>query len=265
MRCLARAKASPAGTPLPVDQLLGQALGLYRSAFAPLLGAAALGAVLSIALDVAFSPTSFVAFYLWLSVTLVPLAVAQAAILIIVIEKRKGAAPNIVSGYTLALTFSPAYLGAWVIYFGSLMLALVTVILIPLAGFLVARWALYGPAVVVERSPSALALIRSWRLTKGRAWRTFGIQILMIAISFIANLVSIGIAAALGGGTGLAIVAGGLMLTLVQPLWTITNLLLFEDYRRLTDEAQADANTGQDALPPVGPPPMEPKDDLRRT
>ena len=248
VRCIARPEASPTGSPLTVDQLLGQALALYRSAFAPLLGAAAIGALLSAAIGALFSPSSFLQISAWLFITFVPLAIAQAAILVMVVQKRSGAAPDIVSGYTLALGVSPTFVLASVVYAGSVLLALGTLLLFPVALFLLTRWALYGPAIVIEGAAAAPALRRSWRLTDGFAMRTLGVQMLMIAARFIAQLVALGVAAVAGGGVGPTIVVGGLAVALVQPMWTITNLLLFEDYRRIADERER--IVAADASPP---------------
>ncbi len=221
------------------------------------------GALLSTAIGAAFSPSSVGSLYFWLFVTFVPLTVAQAAILVMLTQMRSGAAPSIASGYTLALAISPTFITASVIYAGSFLVSVSTIILIPLALFLVARWSLYGPAVVVERSSSARALTWSWRLTQGRGMRTFGVQALMVAARAIAELLALGIAAAVGGGTGPEIIASGLMVALVQPLWMSTNLLLFEDYRRLAGEPQSDTDAGPGAPPSIGPSAMEPTDDLR--
>jgi hypothetical protein len=53
--------------------------------------------------------------------------------------------------------------------------------------FLLTRWALVAPAVVVERRSAGEALSRSWELVKGHSWTMFGIILVTAILSGIAS------------------------------------------------------------------------------
>lgn len=82
-----------------------------------------------------------------------------------------------------------------------------TVLLAPLAAWLVVRWQFAAPAVMVERCSARAGLARSMRLTRGRWWHT-------LVVSGAINL------AVLGSG----VIVGLLVLTVFSslPLWSLT-------------------------------------------
>lgn len=103
--------------------------------------------------------------------------------------------------------------------------------LIGIAGFLMLIWAtfrltLINTAVVLEKISPVKALKRSWRLTKGAWWRTFGmIVVASLAAAIVSSIVSLPLVS-LGTASGVssdgvtpgAIVASNLLSTFVQGL-----------------------------------------------
>ena len=63
---------------------------------------------------------------------------------------------------------------------GLLLVMTVAVALLPT--LLVARWALAMPVAVIEGASLRQACRRSWRLTRGRTWRTLGLLVLTLAV-----------------------------------------------------------------------------------
>jgi hypothetical protein len=93
--------------------------------------------------------------------------------------------------------------------------------------FLSVRWKLAGPALALERQPVLEALRRSWRLTSGIWWRTFGLQIvcslltyaatqiIQIPVSIIASLAGVSLGATSTHGT---LTASGSIITFAVPM-----------------------------------------------
>lgn len=63
---------------------------------------------------------------------------------------------------------------------GLLLVTTLAIVLLPT--LLVARWALALPVAVVEGATVRQACRRSWRLTRGRTWRTLGLLVLTLVI-----------------------------------------------------------------------------------
>jgi hypothetical protein len=65
--------------------------------------------------------------------------------------------------------------------------------------FLAVKWSMTFPAIVAERAGAFAAMRRSWELTQGHWWRTFGTLLVVVLISFVlsvAILVAFGAAVA---------------------------------------------------------------------
>src|SRR5438132_208808 len=71
--------------------------------------------------------------------------------------------------------------------FWLLVLLSLTCLLIPLSLWILVRWAVAIPVLLNERAGPVAALSRSWHLTRGSWWRTFGILVVAILIEYVAS------------------------------------------------------------------------------
>jgi len=89
------------------------------------------------------------------------------------------AAMTLVVGGLVALTFSAKAIGSSAM---GLLVVLGFLVGIPFLFFLLIRWTLVGPVMIVERRFALSALRRSSDLVKGVWWRTFGILLVAAVI-----------------------------------------------------------------------------------
>jgi Membrane domain of glycerophosphoryl diester phosphodiesterase len=96
------------------------------------------------------------------------------------------------------------------------------------------------PAVVFEREGPFGAIGRSWTLTRGHWWRTFGTLIVVFLITFVLQLVFGGVVGALlGASDTVSELTVAIVLTLVNlitlavtyPLWAAVTTVLYYDLR----------------------------------
>ncbi len=59
--------------------------------------------------------------------------------------------------------------------------------------FLLTRWVLVTPIVVLERRKATEALGRSWELVKGHGWTVFGVIVVTVLLSFVAQVIFIAV------------------------------------------------------------------------
>ena len=88
---------------------------------------------------------------------------------------------------------------------GGVLLFLGFVAWIPVVAWLVVRWSLAGPALLLEGQPVTGAMRRSWALTKGSFWRVLGILLLTTIIVSV-GIQIIGLPFGVAGGLGGALV-----------------------------------------------------------
>ena len=167
------------------------------------------------------------------------IAQALAVMLVMVIAM----APFIVVAFmTTAFAERAGALGA--IGFALLMVALVLVmILMMLAAvlYLPARWIAALPSLVVEGLGPLQALRRSWDLTRGHAWRSFGYLLLLGILGYVVtNMPSAAVQQALitavgpgelGWALGIAIAFTQAMAVVWLPLQAAATVLLYYDLR----------------------------------
>lgn len=218
----------------------------YRSAFGPLFAAAAIGALLAnlltniVVADPEESGTWVVPSLLSLA-AIIPVAVSEAAVLVMVLDKRAGNGPTVSTAYAVGLRMAPRFVGAALLLGLLLAAALVLTLLVPFlifatfpfALFVIARWSLYGPAIVLGDTSAVGALRLSGQLVSGRTLRTLGILALLFGASLFAFAVAAALSDGVGGRVGPSIVIGALSIALVQPFAFIVTLLLYEDYQRV--------------------------------
>ena len=232
------AQPRPGGrAPKGIDALLEETSRTYRAAFKPAVLAAGAGALLAHSLVQIIPPTGNIAGVAWLALLTAILVSSQVVVISLVLLVRDGQPVNTDAATAAALRFVPRYFG---VVFG---LALVTfglaatVLGTPLAIFLIvlsARFALFGPAMVMEDLSIADALRRSWRLAQDRWCRTFGAVVAAgLPLAFAAFLWALS-----SGNALLSLALGTAAWALAVPFTAIFTLFLFEDYRGLETQPE---------------------------
>ena len=229
----------PAPGPLPkrFDQLLSESLRLYRQAFPLLVTITAIGSLISSVLQTAWIPESLAAVIAWFLATTVPILITQAAVTATAWRVGRQMPAHPLHGSLIALSVAPIYVA------GSLLLILLLIatlwaafslVGLPIAAlglFLLTRWGLFGPLVIVEQRRVVESLRTSWNLVSGRTWRTMGMLFVIFTVILVV-LVLVGNVSSQAPNVvqvGVNILAQATMI----PMATIFMLLLYEDYRRL--------------------------------
>ena len=148
---------------------------------------------------------------------------------------------------------------ALAILLGLVLLLSLTCLLIPLALWILVRWAVAIPVLVNERVGPIAALSRSWYLTRASWWRTFGILAVALLIEYVASeaVSVIGLPIAFLIPFIPEIVRGTIVVTvstlgaaLVNPIWQLCLVVIYFDLRvrkehldlwQLADQANAAA------------------------
>ncbi len=216
---------------MTVGGVLSEAFALYRRFFARFfLTAAAVFVVLNlfsaIAADAgADADDALAAFWglVGLVVALVGSLWVQGALTATVANVRDGRAEeDIESTYRrVRPTLIPLLLAGVLAGIGIL---LGFILLIVPGLILLTRWVLVTPAVVLERLGPTEALRRSWNLVRGHSWTAFGVIVVTLVISAIAQVIFVGVFAFLPdflqnwiGG----LVANSLVTPFVALCWTL--------------------------------------------
>jgi hypothetical protein len=105
-----------------------------------------------------------------------------------------------------------------------------TIILFPLAIFLFVRWSLALPALVVEGTGTFGSLGRSMQIVSGQWWRTFGIGVAIVLLSFLPGFI-FDFAFGAAGNDLLAALGAGLATLVATPFAAIAHILLYADLR----------------------------------
>jgi len=185
---------------MTVGSVLTEAFGLYRRFFGRFfLTAAAVFVVLNlfsaIAADAGADAHDAVAAF-WalvgLVVSLVGSLWVQGALTATVADVRDGRADDgIETTYRrVRPTLLPLLLAGLLAGLGIL-LGLVALVIPGL--FLLTRWVLVTPVVVLEQLRAREALRRSWSLVKGHSWTVFGVIVVTVLIAIVAQVVFVGV------------------------------------------------------------------------
>jgi hypothetical protein len=106
--------------------------------------------------------------------------------------------------------------------------------------FLAVKWSMTFPAIVAERAGPFAALRRSWELTRGHWWRTFGTLLVVVLISFVLSIaILVGFGAAVATSDSISELAFAVLLTAVTiivlailyPLTAAVVTVLYYDLR----------------------------------
>lgn len=119
--------------------------------------------------------------------------------------------------------------------------------------FLAVSWAVFSPAVVIERMSGAAALGRSWNLMAGRRWPVFGAFIVMVIIT---SIVSSVLGRALGGSadfTFVDVIVGAAVGVLTTPLLGVTVVVVYFELRARKSGYDAMRLAAEVDASPAGP------------
>jgi hypothetical protein len=139
-------------------------------------------------------------------------------------------------------------LGALVIAAVAVVLLATSVFLLPIALWLVVRWALIAPAIALERLSALQALRRSSRLVRHSWWKVGSLTILGAAVVLIAGpLVGSLLLVLTNAPLVLLDVVAGIIYAVTMPFVALTTAYVYFDMR-VRDELAAEV--GPDRLPP---------------
>ena len=243
----------PSPTPKRFEQLVTESFLLYRQSFALLVGTMAIGALVSSLVQATWSPESVPALVAWATITLVPVIIAQAAVTAMAWRAEHQRPVHLLDGYLIALGIAPIYVPGillLLLILGVTIPAITSVLGLPIGAlglFLLTRWSLFSPLVIVEQRRAVDAFRTSSDLVKGQGWRTLGMFLAVWGVVFFISVL-VGYVtreAPLGSQIVLSVVIQATTI----PLANVFTLLVYEDYRRL-----------QPALPPNSPEPSTPPD-----
>ncbi len=110
--------------------------------------------------------------------------------------------------------------------------------------YLLTRWAMIGPAIILERLSAGASFTRSHELVRGRAWPVFGMLLVLFLINVIVGGVIVGVVGGMGGGYVGNWIGTALASTLVAPFIAIATTLV---YFRLSADRPAQAHPADPA------------------
>jgi hypothetical protein len=178
------------------------------------------------------------------ALTLVGLALVQAATSRAVVEIDAGRPIGPLQAYRLALRRFGRLLGALAIAAPIVALLSVTLALVPIAVWLAGRWALLAQAVELEGASPLAALRRSSELVRGRWLKAASLVVAGAAIALVSGPVIGGLLIAVTDAPfALLNVVAGVVYTLAMPLVALTTTYVYFDAvvrERLEPEAAAD-------------------------
>ena len=219
--------------PTSLHALLSKAVAIYLASPTPFIVVFVSALVIAGATELA-SPAEGPLAFISLLLQIFALSAAQIAILALAIQLQSGQPPNVKEAVSLAAKLVLPYSS------GTLMLGLASFVILlvsaPLVGvffypllamFLLARFAIFGPALVKESVSIVQAFGSSYRLTRARWRRTFLVSVISSLVSYFPLML------VLLAPNPLTIGVTGLLLSLTLPVGTVVTLLLYEDYVRM--------------------------------
>ncbi len=180
---------------MSIGKILGDAWGLYRRFFVQfILVAVPVFLVLGVvnALAVAASGDSTLAALVWgligLAVSLIGYFWLQGALIESVRDVRDGRADlSVPEIYARVQPRLPALIVAGVL--AGIGIGIGFLLLIVPGLFLLTRWVLITPAIVIERRSAGESFGRSWELVKGASWSMLGLILVTVILAGIAGAV----------------------------------------------------------------------------
>ena len=93
--------------------------------------------------------------------------------------------------------------------------------------YLLTRWSMIAPALVIEDLSAGESFSRSHELVRGRAWPVFGLLIVLFLINVIAGLVIVSLAHGIAGGPVGDWLGAAVANTLITPFIAIATTLVY--------------------------------------
>ena len=181
------------------------------------------------------------------ALTLLAIGLVQVATTRALVELAHDRPVGPVSAYRLAARGVLPLLGALVIAAVVVVLLATSVFLVPIAIWLVVRWALIAPAIALERLPAVQALRRSSRLVRHSWWKVGSLTILGAAVVLVAGpLVGSLLLLVTNAPLVLLDVVAGIIYAVTMPFVALTTAYVYFDMR-VRDELAAES--GPDRLP----------------
>ena len=147
-------------------------------------------------------------------------------------ETDAGASPTAWSAFRASIRGMWPLAGALALLIVILAALSLTVVLIPVAIYVVVRGALIAPVIAVERAGAWAAVRRSFRLTRGHSWKVLS---LVVAASTFALVIGplVGVLILLVTGLSLELVnlIAALVYVVVMPLSAIVSAYIYFDLR----------------------------------
>lgn len=221
----------------PAAELLGEALALYGRNAPLLIAVAASAAFMGNLLGLLASPSNDVAFILWNQFIAAVIAGLQAPVWLLAMLARRGEPLSSAPVLYGLIAFAPRFFvvgvllgvaGGGLLFLAASVEAL-TLPALPVLIFFAIRFSLAGPAIVQEARTPLQALGRSWQAVEGHWWRTFLIQVPVLAFAVMLLWVSGTLASSMDSAF-LAVVTGSLALGVSAPLIALVETALFQEY-----------------------------------
>ncbi len=218
----------PSLTPIP-DLLTAALTTCFRSAL-PLVGTAYCGALAANAVAAFVSPNSLALQLAWgLVIAALTLAFLSPTVFLTSRALRRESL-SVTAAMVGLEEFGPRYFAMGLLLGVATAPLLVAPYLAPIAVYPLIRFSLAGPSIVLEQKGVFAALVSSWRLLKGRWWRTFALQMIVGVFAFILTAAAAS-AATTADNPLFTIVSLSIAQGIAAPLLAAVELLMFYDYR----------------------------------
>jgi len=223
-----------------IAAILGEAWSLYTRFFVRFVVVAgvvflALGAVTAIVESATNEGNGSVAGSLFaLAVSIVGYFWIQGVLVVLTADVRDGVADH--SFQELFQRVRPK-LGALILagLLASIGIVIGFILLIVPGLYLLTRWSLIAPALVIEDLSAGESFGRSHHLVRGNAWPVFGLLVLFVVINIVVGGAIVGAAGSISGGLVSSWIASAAANTLITPFIAIATTLV---YFRLAGGAQ---------------------------
>jgi hypothetical protein len=183
------------------------------------------------------------AFGLGLLFTLVGFAILQAATARAVSELDAGRRVTAFSAYREVAPRLGVLVLAFVIVAAVTVVLSLSVVLVPVAAFLLVRWSLLGAVVGLEGGTAVSALRRSAALARGHWWRTASILLVLVVALLLGPVVGGFVLVFTGAAFDLVNMIAALVYVAALPFAAVVSTYLYFDLRE-RQEAAADALGG---------------------
>jgi hypothetical protein len=223
---------------MPAGELLTRTVQFYLSSFRPLFLTAAAVAAVPTLVGLLVEPAELAIYFVWTMILLAIELAAHSAVLWTAHSLYSGRGVDRPGALMAIVVFGPRYFASAFLLLSLGFLSAWSLVLIPLAVYLVVRLSLFGPAIVLENRSIVEGFRRSWQLVEGRWWRTFGMGLVLFSAPLLASLPPTLLFQA-DAGRPVLFLANVIATALVIPLLMSFFLILFEDYRRVTDNAHS--------------------------